>query len=58
MTKFDIGQSVRLASNPDIIFQITQINIDRSVQIQVLCSGLSHLTYDNVSPEMLRKVAE
>lgn len=58
MTKFHIGQNVCLASNPDLIFQITQINLDRSIQIQVLCSGLSHLKYDNVSPEMLRKVAD
>ncbi len=58
MLKFHIGQHVQLASNAQIIFQITGINIDHTFQIQMKCSEQNHLKYDNVSAEMLRKVAE
>lgn len=56
MKSFEIGQLVRLASNPEIIFKIIQINRDYSFEIQVQSWDSNHLSYNNVPPEMLRKV--
>lgn len=54
MAAFNIGQKVQLASNPDLVFQITAINPDQTFEIKVYCSELEYLHYHNISAEMLR----
>ena len=58
MKSFEMGQLVRLATNPDIVFKIVQINCDSSYQIQMNSWDSTLLSYDNVPAEMLRKIEE
>ncbi|MDM1759364.1 MULTISPECIES: hypothetical protein [Acinetobacter] len=56
MTKIAVGQQVKLATQPEVIFVVTKINLDQSYEIQ-LCSMSKHdLSYDNIPMEMLRLI--
>lgn len=56
MKIFELGQLVRLATHPDMVFKIVEINADRSYQIQLKAIETQHLIYDNVPTEMLRSI--
>lgn len=54
LIKFEIGHLVKLASNPEIIFEIIAINCDHTYAIQVKDNKLPPIKYDHVSGEMLK----
>ncbi|QIO06657.1 hypothetical protein [Acinetobacter shaoyimingii] len=54
MKAFEVGQLVRLATHPEMVFEIVEIHGDRSYQIQLHALESQHLSYDNVPAEMLR----
>ena len=54
MSQFTIGQNVLLASNPELVFQIIAIHLDKTFDIQGNGSAERHLTYHHIPSEMLR----
>ncbi|MEG2358514.1 hypothetical protein [Acinetobacter sp.] len=61
MQTLKIGQQVTLAFMEPRVFRITAVNIDGSYRIETqldnLHSGQQKLSYDSVSPEMLKVLA-
>lgn len=57
MKSLTLGQMVKLATHPNLIFKITKVNPDFSYQVQM--DGLNRiiLSYDNVPFEMLKRVS-
>lgn len=54
MTLLALGQLVQIATHPDLIFKITQVNPDYSYQVQGAGNDSAALSYDNVPAEMLK----
>jgi hypothetical protein len=52
-----LGQLVQLASHPDLVFKITQVNPDFSYQVQGASFDSIALCYDNVPSEMLKSIS-
>ncbi|WP_173910115.1 hypothetical protein [Acinetobacter sp. Marseille-Q1618] len=57
MTKISIGQKVKLATQPELVFVVTKINLDQSYEIQLQSVSNQVLSYDNIPMEMLRVVS-
>ncbi len=58
MNKFIVGEKVKIATQADVIFEISKVNPDNSYEIQYRLSELQILKYDNIAAEMLKKVEE
>lgn len=58
MSSFVVGQRVKMASHPELVFEIVAINADQSFEIQSNISSLQHLKYHHISFEMLRAVVD
>lgn len=58
MTKIEVGQKVKLATQPEVIFVVTKINLDQSYEIQLCSMSEPRVSYDNISIEMLRLVQQ
>ena len=56
MTTFEIGHKVKLATHPELIFDVVRINQDQSYELQIRLSEAKILSYDNISAEMLKKI--
>lgn len=56
MSGLNIGELVKLANIPEVIFTIVQKNIDGSVNIEAQLSATQIMSYCDIAPEMLRKV--
>ena len=50
-----IGEQVKLAIMPDVIFKIIKQNTDGSFEVEANF-GNQHISYGNIAPEMLRRV--
>lgn len=50
-----VGQQVKLAVMPDVIFKIIKQNADGSFEVEAHF-GNQHISYGNIAPEMLRLV--
>ncbi|MFW1859769.1 hypothetical protein [Acinetobacter defluvii] len=57
MTKITIGEKVKLATQPELVFVVTKINLDQSYEIQLQNFSNQVLSYDNIPLEMLRVVS-
>ncbi|AWL29664.1 hypothetical protein DJ533_14345 [Acinetobacter defluvii] len=57
MTKIIIGEKVKLATQPELVFVVTKINLDQSYEIQLQNFSNQVLSYDNIPLEMLRVVS-
>ncbi|NNP71541.1 hypothetical protein A7P53_03625 [Acinetobacter defluvii] len=57
MTKITIGEKVKLAIQPELVFVVTKINLDQSYEIQLQNFSNQVLSYDNIPMEMLRVVS-
>jgi hypothetical protein len=55
MTEMKIGEQVKLAIMPDVIFKIVKQNTDGSFEVQA-AFGNQNISYGNIAPEMLRRV--
>ena len=55
MRKFEIGEKVKIATQPNVIFEITRINSDHSYEILHKVSDKQIFYYDNIATEMLNK---
>ena len=58
MTTFEIGNKVKLATHPELIFDVVRINQDQSYELQIRLSETKILSYGNISAEMLKKIDE
>ena len=56
MYKFAVGEKVKIATQPDIVFEIIQVNNDHSYEIQYQLSDQQIFKYGNIPAEMLQKV--
>ncbi len=56
MTTFEIGHKVKLATHPELVFDVVKINQDQSYELQIRLSETKILSYDNISAEMLKKI--
>ena len=56
MTVFEIGHKVKLATHPELVFDVVKINQDQSYELQIRLSETKILSYDNISAEMLKKI--
>lgn len=56
MNKFVIGEKVKIATQPEAIFEIIQVNDDNSYEILYQLSDQQIFKYGNVAAEMLEKV--
>lgn len=56
MTTFKIGHKVKLATHPELVFDVVKINQDQSYELQIRLSETKILSYDNISAEMLKKI--
>ena len=56
MTTFKIGHQVKLATHPELIFDVVRINQDQSYELQIRLSETKILSYGNISAEMLKKI--
>ena len=52
----NVGEQVKLAVMPDIVFKIIKKNTDGSFEVAAHF-GNQHISYDNIAPEMLRRVS-
>lgn len=57
MIAIQIGQQVKLASIPDIVFTVIAKNLDGSFQIEGKLSAENMLTYAHICGEMLRPIS-
>ena len=56
MTTFEIGHKVKLATHPELVFDVVKIDQDQSYELQIRLSETKILSYDNISAEMLKKI--
>lgn len=56
MNKFEIGEKVKIATQPNTVFEIVEINPDRSYEIQHYVSDRQIFKYGNIATEMLKKI--
>ena len=56
MNKFIVGDKVKIAIQPEVVFEISKVNHDHSYEIQYQLSDQQVLQYDNIAAEMLKKV--
>ncbi len=56
MNKFIVGDKVKIATQPDVVFVISHVNHDHSYEIQYQLSDQQVLKYGNIAAEMLQKV--
>ena len=56
MNKFIVGEKVRIAIQPNAIFEITKVNNDNSYEVQYKLSEQHCLRYGNIASEMLQRV--
>lgn len=56
MVALNIGEQVKIANMPDIIFTVVGKNLDGSVNIEAHLDGTKFMSYADIAPEMLRKV--
>ena len=57
MNTMQVGEQVKLAIMPEIIFKITKQNTDGSFEVQAHL-GNQDISYGNIAPEMLRRVVQ
>lgn len=55
MTTMQIGELVKLATMPELIFKIIKRNSDGSYEV-VADLGNQNISYGHIAPEMLRRV--
>ncbi|SPL71046.1 hypothetical protein [Acinetobacter stercoris] len=54
MKRFEMGQVVKLATNPDILFEIVDVNsLDNTYEIRMKVEQSFSLYYQNIAAEML-----
>ena len=56
MNKFIAGDKVKIAIQPEVVFEISKVNHDHSYEIQYHLSDQQVLQYDNIAAETLQKV--
>ena len=49
MTTFEIGHKVKLATHPELVFDVVKIKQDQSYELQIRLSETKILSYDNIS---------